>query len=290
MIHCFGDSWVQGIGTEWEPGTGRISMEDRYDRNFGWDKIYKKYSWPGQLSELLKFKTKIKNHGLGGNSNQEIYKNVINTIWSGELKKGDFAIVCLSSIIRQPLPFLLVKDDFNNSDETLTGYINYSNSCFSYFKQGRDNGVHWLETINDKKIKNATKQVYMDYLVNRFDYEFLYETNMNYICNLQIYFEELGVDYLFVNAFENNISKNVKFYNRIKQDKWILFDYTLQEYLLDKSKDFDISLGYSVWEDDMIDVEKNQDGPHPNRIGHKIIAELICENIKNKSIKYDGII
>jgi hypothetical protein len=64
-----------------------------------------------------------------------------------------------------------------------------------------------------------------------------------------------------------------------KKDKWVLFDYTLQEYLLDKAKDFDISNGYSLWEDDTINVEKNQDGPHPNRIGHKMIAELIYNTL-----------
>lgn len=286
MIHCFGDSWVQGIGTELEPGSGKISMEDRYDKN--WETIYKKYSWTGQLRELFDDKISVKNYGMAGNSNEDIYKSVIDAIWENKLKENDFVIVSLSSIIRQPLPFLVVKDDYNNLPENINGYINYSNSCFINFKKGFNNGVHWIETINDKNIRNATKRVYMDYIVNRFDYDFLYETTMNYICNLQIYFEELGVDYVFVNAFENNVSKNVKFYDQIKKDKWILFDYTLQEYLLDKAKDFDTSKGYSVWEDDFIENEPNQDGPHPNRIGHKMIADLIYEQIKDKKVIKNG--
>lgn len=285
MIHCFGDSWVQGIGTEWEPGKGRISMEDRYDDKFEWWKIYEQYSWPGQLNLLLNKNHQISNYGIAGNSNEQIYKNVIEKIWEGVIKKGDFVIVSLSSIIRQPLPFFIARDEY---DDEMVGYINYSNACFSFYQNGNDNGVHWLETIKDKKIRNVTKRAYMDYLVNRFDYDFLYEITMNYICNLQIYFEELGVDYVFVNAFENNISKNVKFYDQIKKDKWILFDYTLQEYLLDKSEDFDTSVGYSVWEDDMMDVEKNQDGPHPNRIGYRIIAEYIYEQIKDKKVIKNG--
>ena len=278
MIHCFGDSWVQGIGTEWEPGKGRMSMEDRYD-NFDWEKTREEYSWPGQLNELLDKKVKVKNYGIAGNSNEQIYKNVVEKIWEGSIQKEDFVIVSLSSIIRQPLPFLIARNEY---DDEITGYINYSNACFSFYKKGHDNSVHWLDTIENKKIKKATKRAYMDYLVNRFDYDFLYEMNMNYICNLQIYFEELGVDYVFVNAFENNISKNIKFYNQIKQEKWILFDYSLQEYLVDKEKEFDTSKGYSLWEDDMMGTEPNQDGPHPNRIGHRMIAELIHENIKNK--------
>jgi lysophospholipase L1-like esterase len=280
MIHCFGDSWVQGIGTEWEPGNGVIPMETRYDQSLGWDKIYSEYSWPGQLEKLLN--KKIINYGMAGSSNQDIYSKVIESIWNNKIKKGDFIIVSLSSIIRQPLSFFMVKDDYNNSNLDLNGYINYSYSCLSHYINGFENDIHWIDTIKDKKIKNATSKIYKDYIVNRLNYEFLYEISMQYICNLQIYFEELGVDYVFVNAFENNISKDVKFYDQIKQNKWILFDYTLQEYLLDKSEDFDTSKGYSVWEDDMIEVERNQDGPHPNRIGHKMIADFIYEQIKNK--------
>jgi lysophospholipase L1-like esterase len=278
MIHCFGDSWIEGIGTEWEPGRGRIPMEDRYNQS--WKKIYSKYSWPGQLQEILN--QKVNNYGMAGSSNQDIYSKVIESIWTNKIKKGDFVIVSLSSIIRQPLSFFMVKDDYNNSNLDLNGYINYSYSCLSHYINGFENDIHWIDTIKNKKIRNATSKIYKDYLVHRLNYDFLYEISMQYICNLQIYFEELGVDYVFVNAFENNISKKVHFFDQIKQNKWILFDYTLQEYLLDESEDFDTSKGYSVWEDDMIEVERNQDGPHPNRIGHKMIAELIHKEIKNK--------
>lgn len=278
MIHCFGDSWTQGIGTEWAPGEGRIPMEERYNENFSWDEHYKKYSWPGQLKELFDNKVSIKNYGSAGYSNDDIYKDIMQSIWRREIKKGDFVIVSLSSIIRQPLPFLY-------SDDDTRGFVNYSNSCFVHYKKGfQDDKLHWIETISSERLRNATNTAYMDYIVNRFNYDFLYEISMNFICNLQVYFEELGFDYLFVNAFENNISKNVHFYNKIKKDKWLLFDYTLQEYLLDKSKDFDISKGYSVWEDDTIEVEKNHDGPHPNRIGYRMIAELVYEHIKNKKL------
>jgi hypothetical protein len=282
MIHCFGDSWVQGIGTEWAPGEGRIPMEDRYNENFDWDSLYKKYSWPGQLLELFDNKVTIQNHGNAGYSNDDIYKDIIENLWNGTIQKDDLVIVSLSSIIRQQLPFFYIRDDHD-------GFINYSNSCFVNYRNGfQDDKLHWIETIDDKKLKDATNQVYMDYIVTRFDYNFLYEITMNYICNLQIYFEELGINYLFVNAFENNVSKDVKFYKKIKKENWILFDYTLQEYLIDESKDFDISKGYSIWEDDTIDVEKNHDGPHPNRIGYRMIAEYIYEQIKDKKFNKNG--
>jgi hypothetical protein len=282
-IHCFGDSWVHGIGTEWEPGRGKISMDERYEDD--WEPIRNKYSWPGQLEELFENKVQVKNYGTAGNSNEDIYKSIINCIWDGSLRKGDLAIVSFSSIIRQPLSFLIIQDDYNKNCGNITGYINYSNSCFLHYRNGQqDDKLHWIETIEDTKIKKSTEAVYMDYIVNRFSYDFLYEISMQYICNLQIYFESLGVDYVFVNAFEDNISKNIKFYDSIKKEKWILFHYTLQEYLLDKSKDFDTSNGYSVWEDDFLENEPNQDGPHPNRIGYRMIAEFLYESIKNKKV------
>jgi hypothetical protein len=290
MIHCFGDSWVQGIGTEWEPGQGRISMEDRYENN-SWENTYEKYAWPGQLYLLLNEKIKVKNYGTAGASNQDIYREVIEGMWRYRIKKGDLVIVSFSSIIRQPLPFFLIKDDFNEDEMDLTGFVNYSDSCLSNYVKGFKNDLHWIDTIKNKNIRNATNKIFKDYLTHRFDYQLLYEISMNYICNLQVYFEELGIEYIFVNAFENTISKDVKFYDQIKQDKWILPNYTLQEYLVDKAKDFDKSKGYSVWEDDEIHVERNQDGPHPNRIGHRMIAEIIYEHIKDKKvIKNDGII
>lgn len=274
MIHCFGDSWVQGIGTEWKPGDGRIPMSERYSEHNDWEPTYKKYSWPGQLSELMGNKVTISNYGSAGYSNQEIYREVIENIWMGNIKKGDFVIVTLSSIIRQPLPFMYVQDEVD-------GFVNYSNSCFIHQKNGVQNEkMHWIESIENENVKKATDKVYMDYIVNRFNYDFLYEISMNYICNLQIYFDSIGVDYRFINGFENNISETCHLYDKINHKKWILPNYTLQEYLVDESEDFDTSVGHSVWEDDMIEVERNQDGPHPNRIGYRILAEKIHKELK----------
>jgi hypothetical protein len=271
-IFCFGDSWVEGVGTEMAPGSGKISVTDRYRGDY-WKSTYHIYAWPGQLRSMFDGDVIVNNYGRAGCSNNDIYVDIIKNIWNGIIKNGDFVIVSLSSIIRQNLPFLFVRDD-------VYGYIHYSNSSHLQYKRGfQDDKLHWIETIDDTILKKITHDVYMDYIVNRFNYDFLYEISMNYICNLQIYFEKLGINYAFVNAFENNLSKSVSFYGEIKKDKWVLFDYTLQEYLLDKAKDFDISNGYSLWEDDTINVEKNQDGPHPNRIGHKMIAELIYNTL-----------
>lgn len=282
-IHCFGDSWTEGIGVELPPGSGRIDAPTRYDKKWNIEKA--KYSWPGQLQSLINPQLKFINKGFAGASNDEIFKEIIQSIWENNIKSGDIVIVGLSSIIRQPLHFLYTQHG-------VEGFTSYSNSVFMHFKKGFMNDtLNWINSIKNKKIKDITNDVYMDYILNRFDYDLLYELNMHYICNLQIYFEKLGVSYIFFNAFEDNLSENVKFYNQIKKENWILPDYTLQEYLIDKSKEFDTNLGYSVWEDDTIIVQKNQDGPHPNRIGYKLIADLIyAELLERNYLKNERII
>ena len=280
-IHCFGDSWTDGIGVEWAPGMGAIPSADKYDKD--WDTEKNKYSWPGQLQSLVGNNFIVKNKGICGYSNDEIYKEIIQSIWNGEIQSGDLVITSLSSIIRQPLHFLYTQHGVD-------GFTSYSNAVFMHYKKGFMNDkLNWIESIENENIKDITHNVYMDYIVNRFDYDLLYEMNMNYICNLQIYFEKLGVSYLFTNAFEQNLSKTISFHNQIKLEHWIMPDYSFQEYLLDESKKIDTKkLGYSVWEDDIINVEKNQDGPHPNRIGYKIIAELVYSEIVKRKILKDA--
>ena len=282
-IHCFGDSWTEGVGVELAPGSGRIDAPTRYDRN--WDDEKSKYSWPGQLQSLISSRAKIINKGSAGYSNDEIYKEIIESIWHSNITSGDMVIVGLSSIIRQPLHFLY-------TEHGVSGFTSYSNSVFIHYKKGFMNDkLNWIESIQNKKIRDVTNDVYMDYIVNRFDYDLLYELNMHYICNLQMYFEKLGVSYIFFNAFENNLSENIKFHNQIKKENWVLPDYTIQEYLIDKSKELSDDLGYSVWEDDTIEVQKNQDGPHPNRIGYKFIADLIySELVKKGYFKNESVI
>lgn len=282
-IHCFGDSWTEGIGVELPPGSGRIDAPTRYDKKWNIEKS--KYSWPGQIQSLINPTIKVVNKGFAGASNDEIFKEIIQSIWANNIKSGDIVIVGLSSIIRQPLHFLYTQHG-------VEGFTSYSNSVFMHFKKGFMNDtLNWIESIKNKRIKDITNDVYMDYIVNRFNYDLLYELNMHYICNLQIYLEKLGVSYIFFNAFENNLSETIKFHNQVKKENWILPDYTIQEYLIDKSKELDTNLGYSVWEDDTIVIQRNQDGPHPNRIGYKIIADLIySELLERHYLKNEGII
>ncbi len=280
-IFCYGDSWVEGVGSEFEPGSGEICDKLRYGNQ--WEHMRNRYSWPGQLqTKIIKINnyTKIIREGYSGFSNYDIYKRIINHISTEKIKSGDIAIISLSSILREPLSFLYTKSDYKDDHH---GFMNYSNSTMIHDNEHNINNLHWIKSLDDK-FKNLTESVYQDYLVNRFNYSFLYEITMNYICNLQIYFEKLGIDYLFVNAFEYNVSKESPFYDQINFQNWILPNYTLQEYLLDKAKEMDKSLPYSVWENDFKNVDKCLDGPHPNKIGYEIISDLIYDELIKRNL------
>jgi lysophospholipase L1-like esterase len=275
-IHCFGDSWTQGVGVEWEPGRGQIPMSDRYDLN--WDNERKLYAWPGQLNTLLKSKYKVNNFGAAGYSNFEIYREVMHRLHEGHLKKGDLVIVCFSSIIREPLNFL------DTANYEANGFINYSNEC--HIRPSAVLNLNWIDQIENDEMRDGVVKLYKDFIVNRFSYEFLHEIAMNYVCNLQILLESLDIDYLFLNAFENILCKKVSFYEQVKLKNWILPNYTLSEYLLDRKDEINPSLPYALWEDDHKVVRECSDGPHPNRIGYGFIAELIhSEIVKRKLLK-----
>lgn len=278
IIHCFGDSWTHGIGVELAPGNGSISAEERYDKN--WDVEREKYSWPGHLNKLLTKKYLVKNYGCAGYNNFQIYHDIIHNLQNYVIKKDDLVIVAFSSIIREPLNFLTLSGDS-------LGFVNYSNACHvGNSVKTNDNFLYpnWIVQIEDKVFQNAAINMYMDFLANRFDTKILYQIAMNYIVNLQILFESMGIKYLFVNAFENIISKDIAFYNLINKENWVLFEYTLSEYLLDRKDEIDESLPYSLWQDDVKNPPKCSDGPHPNRIGYKFIAELFVKEIEKRKI------
>jgi hypothetical protein len=277
-VWCVGDSWTKGLGSEFEPGSGAIEQSFKKTEEFKKLDCYE-FSYPGYLQKLLGNGYLVKNYGFGGGSNFQIFKDIISIITHSEkngFKKGDIMIVGFTSIVREPLPF------FKMSGEDFEQGTDFSIKALE--KGHRDWYPRWCQIIEHKELKNAAEKSYEDFLVNRLNYEFLHEQVMNYICQLQIIFETLGIGYLFFNAFENVISKNCKPYPHIKKDKWVLFDYTISDYLCDIEPTLDQSLPYSVWEDDVKNVGRNNDGPHPNRIGYKIISDLIYKNLKEKNV------
>jgi hypothetical protein len=277
-IHFFGDSWTKGDGCQFVPGSGIIDSKIKYGPDYSVE--YNTFSFPSQMKQYLPFDANISNNGSSGSSNFQIYKKILDELYNNKFKSGDIVVVSWTSIVREPLPFLFSREHTNS--EWDTHGINYS---VKGHIQPQDHFVpSWISMMRESKSKKISKKIYEDFIVDRINLNLLHEICMNYVCNLQILFKEIGIDYLFINTFENIISKEVFFYDKIKKDKWLLFDYTLSDYLCDIEDKMEFSSGYSLWEDDFIKPGRNFDGPHPNRIGYNHIAKLISETIISKKI------
>ena len=277
-IHFFGDSWTKGDGCQFVPGSGIIDSKIKYGPDYSVE--YNTFSFPSQMKQYLPFDANISNNGSSGSSNFQIYKKILDELYNNKFKSGDIVVVSWTSIVREPLPFLFSREHTNS--EWDTHGINYS---VKGHIQPQDHFVpSWISMMRESKSKKISKKIYEDFIVDRINLNLLHEICMNYVCNLQILFKEILIDYLFINTFENIISKEVFFYDKIKKDKWLLFDYTLSDYLCDIEDKMEFASGYSLWEDDFIKPGRNFDGPHPNRIGYNHIAKLISETIISKKI------
>jgi len=281
-IFCYGDSWTFGLGSEIKPGSGETPIEIKNSLEFQEEHKDKIYSYPGQLQKKVGNRFKIINNGIGGGSNYEIYKMILhhlspNSPTHERIQFGDTVIVGWTSILREPLSFFsAVNQQDDNRNPSIVDF------SIKQFERTHNNWYpYWIHQIISEDLKTSFKKSYEDFIVNRINYNFLYEQSMNYICQLQIIFEFFNIKFIFFNAFEDVLNKNIDFlYNQIKQKNWILPNYTMSDYLCDIEETLDNSLPYSIWEDDVKKVERNNDGPHPNRLGYYYIMELIYKKLQ----------
>jgi hypothetical protein len=277
-IHFFGDSWTRGDGCQFTPGSGIIDSSIKYGPDYSTE--YSTFSFPSQIKKYFNNKLNISNNGNSGASNFQIYRGILGELYNNKFKKGDIAIVAWTSVIREPLNFLFTKENENNV--WASHGLNYSIKGHSFPK---DTFIpSWITQLKESESKKISKKIYEDFIIDRINFNFLYEMCMNYICNLQILFKEIDIDYIFINTFEKVVSDEILFYNKINQDKWILFDSTLSDYLCDIEDTMDFSNGYSLWEDDLVKPGRNLDGPHPNRIGYDHIAKLISNELLKRKL------
>ena len=277
-IHFYGDSWTKGDGCQFEPGSGIIDSSIKFGPDY--TKEYGEYSMPAQVKKILNNEFNVINNGNTGSSNFQIYKQILKSLKENNFLKNDIVIVNWTSIIREPFTFMFTPENLNHNPWESHGIENSLRGHFS-----EDEFVpYWVESINNNVHKKIFHSILRDFIIDRIDYNLYYQICMNYVCNLQIIFKELEVEFLFINAFENIISENVFFYPKIDKKNWILFGSSLSQYLHDIESTLDFSVGYTVWEDDFIKPGVGCDGPHPNRIGYNYVADLICKELKNKKI------
>ena len=259
----FGDSWTEGVG-------GDLTKELEYNTSEERTKIRHEFCWPKYLSEFLNIN--LVNNGAGAASNNMIFETVSHCLKSNQINHGDFVVIMWSSFLRDDTPF------FPRGDWHFWGE-RYKNKKYIY------------TTIFSKTIENNTffdranlsyKEFYLTNLYNETYYNIV---NQNYIFYLQHMFNEMGIRYLFCDAFDllikHPINQEIDKTNLInKQHYWGFANKTFKDFLVETNRK-------NVWEDNSL-FNPNQLGKHPNKNGYKLIAEEIFNFIqKNNLLRYD---
>lgn len=264
-LFTYGDSWTEGVG-------GNIREEYTTDIPEERTKIRQKYCWPKYLSESLD--CEVKNNGVGGFSNNAIFNTIFYQLKNEIITKDDFVVVMWSSSLRDPLPFFHNEDDF-----------------FIWGKRYKSKG-HIFKYIFDGisgdsvKYNKAEKNFRNYYIANLFNDTYYDIVNQNYILHLQFMFKELGIRYLFCDAFDTMISKNIDTLvnktNLIDINRYWGYQTKTMADLLIGTKQNDVWEDNESWSDIV--------GKHPNSNGYKFIADELFSFIDNNNLlNYDAV-
>ncbi len=260
-LFTFGDSWTEGIG-------GNIDEENTTNILEEKTKIRQKYCWPKHLSELLN--TDYENFGVGGTSNQIIFNSVCKCLSLKKIQKNDFVIVMWTSSLREQHPFFPVEDEFHFWGKRYTNKKYLYDRIFSYIKG---------ENEKYDNLKKEYKEFYISNLMNDTYYDIV---NQNYIIYLQYMFTELGIRFLFVDAFDTMISQNIV--NEVnktsfikKEHYWNFSTKTCRDLLIETDR-------ADVWQDNKKFI--NTAGKHPSNNGYKMIAQHLYNWIIKENLLY----
>jgi hypothetical protein len=259
-LFTFGDSWTEGVG-------GNLTEEYVTDIPEERTIIRQKYCWPKHLSELLK--CEVTNYGVGAFSNNTIFNSICHQLKNEIITKDDFVVIMWSSSLRDNLPFFANEDSLHiwgqryKSKEHLIKYI--------------FDGI----TGNNVKYNRVEKDFREYYITNLFSDSYYDIINQNYILHLQFVFKQLGIRYLFCDAFDNMVGKDI--INEIDNSNlidnsryWGYKEKTFADFLIDlKRRD--------VWEDNNY-WSQSTSGKHPSNDGYQLIAEELYKFILNSNL------
>ena len=257
-LFTFGDSWTEGVGG---------NIEDSIDSPEQRTIIRQKYCWPKHLSELLK--CEVKNNGVGAFSNNAIFNAISYKLKNEIITQDDFVVIMWSSSLRDPLPFFPTEDDFfiwgkrYKSKQHLLKYI--------------FDGVTG-DNVNYNRAEKNFRDYYIGNLFNDTYYDII---NQNYILHLQFLFNEMGIKYLFCDAIDSMINKNIDALvdktHLIESDRyWGYQNKTMANLLIDTNRK-------DVWEDGS-NWTNTTAGKHPNNNGYKLIAEELYKFISENNL------
>jgi hypothetical protein len=260
-LFTFGDSWTEGIG-------GNIDEENTTNILEEKTKIRQKYCWPKHLSELLN--ANYENYGIGGTSNQIIFNSVCKCLSLKKIEKDDFVIVMWTSPLRDNHPFFPVDDEFHFWSKRYVDKKYLYDKVFSYEKG---------ENEKYDKLKKEYKEFYIFNLMNDTYYDIV---DQNYIIYLQYMFTELGIRFLFVDAFDIMVSpKIIKEVDKTtiikKEHYWNFSTKTCKDLLIETDRG-------DVWQDYKKFISTA--GKHPSNNGYKMIAQHLYNWIIKENLLY----
>jgi lysophospholipase L1-like esterase len=260
-LFTFGDSWTEGVGGNQDEENTTDILEEK-------TKIRQKYCWPKHLSALLN--VEIENYGVGATSNCIIFNSISTLLSNKKINKDDFVVVMWTSSLREQHPFFPVEDEFHFWGKRYTNKKYLYDRIFSYIKG---------ENEKYDNLKKEYKEFYISNLMNDTYYDIV---NQNYIIYLQYMFTELGIRFLFVDAFDTMISQNIV--NEVnktsfikKEHYWNFSTKTCRDLLIETDR-------ADVWQDNKKFI--NTAGKHPSNNGYKMIAQHLYDWIIKENLLY----
>jgi hypothetical protein len=175
-----------------------------------------------------------------------------------------------SSSLRDPVPFFPTDNPWHFWGERYMDKRHIYSPAF--VKRGS-----FIEDPH-KNIKKEYKEYYIDNLYNDIYYNIV---NQNYILYLQFMFEKIGIRYLFCDAFDLMVKKDILYSinktNLInKKHYWEFGNKTLKDYLVEFNRK-------DVWEGNIF-WDSSTAGRHPNMNGYELIAKILNKWILNNEI------
>ncbi len=259
-LFAYGDSWTEGVGGNSEEEKTTEIPEER-------TVIRHKYCWPKQLSELLG--CDFQNDGVGAFSNNAIFNALCYKLKNNLIKQEDLVVVMWSSSLRDSLPFFPGDHSFSIWGERYKS----KKHLYKYIFDGGNNlnpDYGRIEKdFRDYYITNLFTDTYHDII------------NQNYILYLQFVLKNLGIRYVFCDAFDVMIRKDIvaevdKTALIENKNYWGYREKTFADFLINlKRKD--------VWEDGNYWTNSTA-GKHPSGLGYKMIAEELYRFISDNNL------
>ncbi len=263
-LFTFGDSYTEGVGCD-------LTKENKILDDSEKTLFRNKHAWPSHLSNLLQIPHI--NYGIGGASNKVIFDTISTCLKENLISNGDFVVVMWSSSLRDDVPY------FPNEEWHIWSnrYKQKKHIFHSLINKKHSNNPTYNSALASYKlffIENIFSNVYYNYV------------NQNYILYVQHMFEEMGIRYMFCDAFDimipYDIDSNIDSTSFInKKNYWGFRENTIKDYLI-------LLDAGDVWEDFIPWGETL--GKHPNKFGYELIAKelyrfIVDNDILNTPIK-----